>query len=83
MSKADKIFEKLMGGQSDASFSFDELCTLLAKLGYTTRTTKGSHIIFQRAGGSFLNLQPGHGGKAKSYQVRQVRDELKSRNLRP
>ena len=83
MSKADKIFEKLMGGQGDASFSFDELCTLLARLGYTARTTKGSHIIFQREGGSFLNLQPGHGGKAKSYQVRQVRDELKSRNLRP
>ena len=72
-----------MGGQSDASFSFDELCTLLARLGYTARTTKGSHIIFQRAGGRFVNLQPGHGGKAKSYQVRQVRDELKSRNLRP
>ena len=83
MSKADKLFEKLMGGQSDASFSFDELSTLLTRLGYTARTTKGSHIIFQRAGGSFLNLQPGHGGKAKSYQVRQVRDELKSRNLRP
>ena len=83
MSKADRIFEKLMGGQGDASFSYDELCTLLARLGYTASTTKGSHIIFQRAGGSFLNLQPGHGGKAKSYQVRQVRDELKSRNLRP
>ena len=36
---------------------------------------KGSHIIFQR-GSSFLNLQPSTGGKAKVYQVRQVREEL-------
>ena len=83
MSKADKIFEKLMAGRGDANFSFDDLCTLLTKLGYAARSTKGSHIIFQREGGSFLNLQPGHGGRAKSYQVRQVRDELKSRNFRP
>ncbi len=83
MSKADKIYERLMAGRGDASFSFDELCTLLVRLGYTARATKGSHIIFQRAGGSFLNLQPGPGGKAKSYQVRQVREELKNRNLRP
>ena len=72
-----------MGGQSDASFSFDELCTLLTQLGYNARSTMGSHIIFQRAGGSFLNLQPGGGGTAKSYQLRQVREEVKNRNLRP
>ena len=52
MSKAEKLFDKLMSAQSDANFSFDDLCTLLAKLGYTARKTKGSHIIFQR-GSSF------------------------------
>jgi hypothetical protein len=31
----------------------DDLCFLLAKLGYTARKTKGSHIIFQR-GPSFF-----------------------------
>jgi predicted RNA binding protein YcfA (HicA-like mRNA interferase family) len=82
MGRAEKLFEKLMGGQSDANFSFDELCTLLTKLGYVSHKTKGSHIIFQR-GSSFLNLQPTAGGKAKSYQVRQVRKELKNLNLKP
>ncbi|HTG52075.1 MAG TPA: type II toxin-antitoxin system HicA family toxin, partial [Candidatus Tectomicrobia bacterium] len=62
MSKAEKLFDKLMSAQSDANFSFDDLSTLLAKLGYTARKTKGSHIIFQR-GSSFLNLQPSTGGK--------------------
>jgi len=82
MNKAEKIFEKLMSGQNDANFSFDDLCTLLTKLGYTARKTKGSHIILQR-GSSFLNLQPSTGGKAKAYQVRQVRQELQKLNLKP
>ena len=82
MSKAEKLFDKVMAGQSDANFLFDDLCTLLTKLDYTARTTKGSHIIFQR-GPSFLNLQPSRGGKAKSYQVRQVRQELQKLNLKP
>lgn len=71
-----------MEGRNDSNFAFDDLCTLLAKLGYTARKTKGSHIIFQR-GSSFLNLQPAAGGKAKSYQMRQVRQELQNLNLKP
>jgi len=54
----------------------------LTKVGYNARNTKGSHIIFQR-GSSFLNLQPSSGGKAKAYQVRQVRQELQKLNLKP
>ena len=82
MSRAEKLFDKLTAGRNDANFSFDDLCTLLTKLGYTARNTKGSHIIFQR-GSSFLNLQPSSGGKAKAYQVRQVRQELQKLNLKP
>ena len=82
MSKAEKLFDRVMAGPSDANLLFDDLCTLLTKLGYTARTTKGSHIIFQR-GPSFLNLQPSRGEKAKSYQVRQVRQELQKLNLKP
>jgi len=77
-----KLFDKLIAGRSDANFSFDELCTLLTKLGYTMRKTKGSHILFQR-GASFINLQPATGGKAKAYQVRQVQQELQKLNLKP
>jgi len=82
MSKAEKLFDKLMTGHNDANFPFDALCMLLTKLGYTARTTKGSHIIFQHRS-SFLNLQPTTGRKAKAYQVRQVRQELKNLNLKP
>jgi hypothetical protein len=71
-----------MRGQHDADFSFDQLCALLISLGYAMRKTKGSHVIFQR-GASFLNLQSSTGGKAKAYQVRQVRRELQNLNLKP
>jgi len=82
MRKTEKVFEKLIAGQNDANFSFDDLCTLLMKLGYRSRKTKGSHIIFQ-LGSSFINLQPAGSGKAKAYQVRQVRQELQKLNLKP
>lgn len=82
MSKTEKLFAKLAGGQNDADFAFEELCTLLTRLGYIMRKAKGSHVIFQR-GSSFLNLQRATGGKAKSYQVRQVRQELQNLNLKP
>jgi hypothetical protein len=82
MSKAEKVFERLMSGRNEANFPFDDLCVLLTKVGYYARKTKGSHIIFQR-GSSFLNLQPSTGGKAKAYQVRQVRQELQKLNLKP
>ena len=48
MSKAEKLFGKLTAGRNDANFSFDDLCTLLNKLGYTARKTKGSHICRSR-----------------------------------
>ena len=82
MSKTEKLFEKLIAGRSDANFSFDELCTLLTKLGYIARKRKGNHILFQR-GASFIDLQPAAGGKTKAYQVRQVRQELQKLNLKP
>lgn len=71
-----------MAGRHDADFSFNQLCTLLTELGYTMHKAKGSHIVFQ-LGASFLNLQSSPGGKAKAYQVRQVRQELPNLNLKP
>lgn len=77
MSKADKILEKVMSGQSNANITFDDMCYLLLKLGFTSRQRGGSHIIFQH-GTDFVNLQNFH-GKIKGYQVRQVREILRKR----
>jgi hypothetical protein len=81
MSRTSKIYEKLIAAQSDANFSFDDLQYLLQKLGFEIRKTKGSHLIAQK-GMSFHNLQEKK-GKAKPYQVAQVRDDLKKFNIKP
>jgi hypothetical protein len=73
MAKRFKLKEKLLSGDQDKSFDFDQLCSLVLQLGFSERPGKGSHRIFYREGiPEIINLQPS-GNKAKPYQVRQVR----------
>ena len=74
-----KTLERLMTGQSDANIRHDEMCQLLNRLGYISKQS-GSHNIFRKPGFDLINLQ-NSGGKAKSYQVRQVREQLKKQGL--
>ncbi len=72
MGKYDKLLQQILGGRSDANISFDDLCTLLRRLGFDERQ-RGSHHIFRLDGvEEKVNLQQ-DGSKAKAYQVRQVR----------
>jgi virulence-associated protein VapD len=65
----------VLRGSSDAGIRFDDLRTLLRRLGFAERI-KGSHHIFTREGvDEILNLQP-RGSMAKPYQVKQVRKAL-------
>lgn len=80
MSRPEKTLERVLSGRSDASLGFTELCGLLRSLGFTERV-KGSHHIFVRDGvAEILNLQP-KAGKAKPYQVRQVRTVILDNQL--
>ncbi|MFM7852851.1 MAG: type II toxin-antitoxin system HicA family toxin [Flammeovirgaceae bacterium] len=73
MSKFEKLIVKLLSGNSDANFQFDELLSLLSKLGFQKRV-KGSHHIFYKDGvEEIINIQE-KSGKAKPYQVKQVRN---------
>ena len=72
MSLGQPLFDRILGGRSDASIRFDDLRGLLWNLGFTERI-RGSHHIFRREGvAERINLQR-DGGHAKPYQVRQVR----------
>jgi predicted RNA binding protein YcfA (HicA-like mRNA interferase family) len=79
MSNWKKTLERLMTGQSDANIGYDEICQLLGRLGYVSKQS-GSHNIFRKPGFDLINLQ-NSGGKAKSYQVRQVREQLRKQGL--
>lgn len=72
MAKLKKLIEQILLGRSDANIGFDELCNVLISLGFWRRT-RGSHHIFSHPDVlELINLQR-DGGKAKPYQVRQVR----------
>ncbi|NJM77447.1 MAG: type II toxin-antitoxin system HicA family toxin [Acaryochloridaceae cyanobacterium RU_4_10] len=80
MSQRNKLLVKILTGTSDANISFDALCQLLRTLGFEERI-RGSHHIFTKEGvQEILNLQPKQ-GKAKAYQVKQVRDVVLNNQL--
>ena len=73
MSKIEKILEKVLFGNTDANIGFDDLRSLLTKLGFDERI-RSSHYIFTKHGvDEIVNLQPKQ-NKAKAYQVKQVRN---------
>lgn len=72
MSQHQKILLAILSGTQDASISFAELQAVLDRLGFQLRT-RGDHFIYTKDGvEEIINLQP-KGGKAKPYQVKQVR----------
>ena len=73
MGKYEKLIHKVLSGRQDASIQFSEAVALLQAFGFSLRI-KGSHHIFYKEGVvEIINIQP-DGSKAKSYQVKQIRD---------
>ena len=82
MTTKEKLRKKLLSKKSDGNFGFGELCTFVQQIGFTQRGGKGGHVVFHRDGViEILNLQPTKDGKAKPYQVRQIRDIVQKYNL--
>jgi hypothetical protein len=82
MSKREKLLLRLLSGNSDANFDFDDLINILIQLDFKERKTGGSHRIFTLEGiEGIINLQKTKDGKAKRYQVRQVREFLVNNQL--
>ena len=67
------ILEKVLTGLSDRNIRFGELRNLMLNLSFDERI-KGDHHIFTKTGVvEIVNLQPLKDGRAKTYQVKQVR----------
>ena len=79
MSKSKTLY-KVLRGNSDNNIRFGDLCALLNSLGFTERKRGGHHIFSREGVVEILNLQP-RGGKAKAYQVKQVRGVIVSYGL--
>lgn len=76
MTRHDKLLDQILAGQSDHNVGFTTLRTLLFTLGFRERVRGDHHIFTRESVVEILNLQPLPGGKAKGYQVRQVRNVI-------
>lgn len=72
MLRRDKLLERILRGTSDTNIPFDGMCQLLQRLGFRMRVQGDHHIFTKENVEEILNLQPKE-GKAKPYQVKQVR----------
>jgi hypothetical protein len=68
-----KILDKVLSWLSDKNIRFQELSKLLIDFGFSERTKGDHHIFYMDGVEEIINLQPLRDGKAKAYQVKQVR----------
>ena len=80
MTRHQKTLERVLSQKADADLPFGDLCHLLRRLGFDERIRGGHHIFTRADVAEIINLQP-RGGKAKPYQVRQVRDLIRHYHL--
>jgi predicted RNA binding protein YcfA (HicA-like mRNA interferase family) len=73
MSKYEKLIQRILSGQQDASVQFSEAISLLQALGFSLRIKGSHHIFYQEGVEEIINIQP-DGSKAKAYQVKQIRN---------
>ena len=73
MSQYEKLLLSILSGTQDRNILFADLRAVLDRLGFQCRI-KGDHFIYTKDGvEEIINIQP-MGGKAKPYQVKQVRN---------
>jgi predicted RNA binding protein YcfA (HicA-like mRNA interferase family) len=73
MGKYEKLLLKILQGRSDHNIGFDEVRTIMGLLGFAERVKGSHHIFHKKEVEEIINLQESH-GKAKAYQVKQVRN---------
>lgn len=84
MSKIVKLFKTVCSGQSDHNIKFSDLQSLLVVLGFELVRIRGDHFIFAKADiPEIINIQPNKtdSSKAKSVQVKQIRELIKKYKL--
>jgi len=75
------VLSRVLSGLSDRNLRFEDLRKLLFSFGFNERI-KGDHHIFTKAAViEIINIQPLRDGKAKAYQVKQVRNLIMNYKL--
>jgi len=69
-----KLLNKILTGLADKNIRFNDLLKLLIDLAFEQRVKDNHHIFTKEDILEILNLQPLKDGKAKPYQVKQIRN---------
>ena len=72
MTPQEKLLSKILLGGYDADIPFAQLWQLLQSLGFNEQINNGHYIFTKKNVEEILNLQHKE-GKAKPYQVKQIR----------
>lgn len=80
MSRIEKLIDKLMSGNCDNNFDFDDLRKVIEHFEFNCRNRGTSHYVYSRKDiYERINIQrTKNSSQAKSYQVKQVREIIKN-----
>jgi hypothetical protein len=73
MASLRKVLDAVLTGRSDGNIRFESVRRLLRAIGFSERVSGDHHIFSHPRVVEIVNIQPLRGGKAKNYQVKQVR----------
>lgn len=76
-----KIYNKVMAGNSDNNIRFTDFRKLITDLGFSFKGQKGSHVSYYHSGINERMTIQEDGSKAKDYQVKQLRYIIKKHSL--
>lgn len=68
------ILKNILSALSERNIKFSDLRKLILDLGFSERIKGSHHIFFKNNITEIINLQSLKNGKAKAYQVKQVRN---------
>ncbi|MCL2050681.1 MAG: type II toxin-antitoxin system HicA family toxin [Lachnospiraceae bacterium] len=70
----EKIYNAVISGKSDNNIKYRDFQNLIESLGFEFKRQKGSHATYKNYSiNERMNIQA-EGNKAKSYQVKQLRE---------
>ena len=76
-----KLYRAIISGKSDNNIRFSDFQNMIIDLGFQFERQESSHIMYYNNDiNEFMNIQ-NKDGKAKDYQVRQLRKIIKKHNL--
>ena len=68
------VLKRVLTGLADKNIRFIDIRNLITGMGFKERIKGDHHIFFKEGITEIINIQPLQDGKAKAYQVKQIRN---------